>query len=141
MNLSAFLASNAITVEPEEVVASKRFIGEDGKPALWKIKAISGAEDEELRKSCMKQVPVPGKRNQYTRDIDHDRYLGKLAATCTLFPDLQSAELQDSYGVKGEEALLKTMLTSGEYVEYLRRVQEICGFDTSLQDEVDEAKN
>ena len=41
----------------------------------------------------------------------------------------------------GEEALLKTMLTPGEYAEYLGKVQEICGFDVSLQDEVDEAKN
>lgn len=41
----------------------------------------------------------------------------------------------------GAEDLLKAMLLSGEYTAYAARVQEICGFDTTLQDEVDEAKN
>ena len=41
----------------------------------------------------------------------------------------------------GAESLLKTMLTPGEYVEYIQKVQEVCGFDATLQDEVDEAKN
>ena len=40
-----------------------------------------------------------------------------------------------------DEALLKTMLTPGEYAEYLTKIQEVCGFDTTMQDEVDEAKN
>ena len=41
----------------------------------------------------------------------------------------------------GADALLKAMLTPGEYANYLNKVQEICGFDITLQDEVDEAKN
>ena len=84
MNLSAFLAENAIAVENVKFAASKRFMGEDNKPILWEIKTITGTEDE---------------------------------------------------------ALLKTMLTPGEYADYVQKVQEVCGFDTTLQDEVDEAKN
>ena len=60
---------------------------------------------------------------------------------CTVVPDLNNKELQDSYKVMGADALLKTMLTPGEYADYVQKVQEVCGFDTSLQDEVDEAKN
>ena len=41
----------------------------------------------------------------------------------------------------GAEARLKTMLTPGEYADYVLKVQEVCGFDTPLQDEVDDAKN
>ena len=41
----------------------------------------------------------------------------------------------------GADALLQAMLTPGEYANYLTKVQEICGFDITLQDEVDEAKN
>ena len=33
------------------------------------------------------------------------------------------------------------MVTNGEYADSLAKVQEVCGFETSLQDEVDEAKN
>lgn len=141
MNLSAFLAENALAVENVKFAASKRFMGDDGKPMLWEIKTITGTEDEALRKSCAKRFPVPGKKNQYQKETDYDLYLGKLAVACTVFPNLNDKELQDSYKVMGAEALLKTMLTPGEYADYVQKVQEVCGFDTSLQDEVDEAKN
>lgn len=140
MNLSAFLAENAFSVENVKFAASKRFMGDDGKPMLWEIKTITGTEDEALRKSCAKRVPIPGKKNQYQKETDYDMYLGKLAVACTVFPDLNNKELQDSYKVMGADVLLKTMLTPGEYADYVQKVQEVCGFDTSLQDEVDEAK-
>ena len=141
MNLSAFLAENAFSVENVKFAASMRFMGDDGKPMLWEIKTITGTEDEALRKSCAKRVPIPGKKNQYQKETDYDMYLGKLAVACTVFPDLNNKELQDSYKVMGADVLLKTMLTPGEYADYVQKVQEVCGFDTSLQDEVDEAKN
>ena len=128
MSLSAFLAENAVPVENIKFVASKRFLGEDGNPIPWEIKTITGTEDEALRKSCAKET-------------DYDLYLGKLAVACTVFPNLNDKELQDSYKVMGADALLKTMLTPGEYAEYLTKIQEVCGFDTTMQDEVDEAKN
>lgn len=141
MSLSAFLAGNALKVENIKCVVSNRFIDENKKPIEWEIKAITGTEDEALRKSCTKRVPIPNKKNQYQREVDYDMYLGKLAVACTVFPNLNDAELQDSYGVMGADALLKTMLTPGEYADYLVKVQEICGFETTLQDEVQEAKN
>ena len=137
MNLSAFLAENAFSVENVKFAASKRFMGDDGKPMLWEIKTITGTEDEALRKSCAKRVPIPGKKNQYQKETDYDMYLGKLAVACTVFPDLNNKELQDSYKVMGADVLLKTMLTPGEYADYVQKVQEVCGLDTSLQDEVD----
>lgn len=141
MNLSAFLAKNALKVENIKFIASKRFLDEKKQPIEWEMKTITGTEDEALRKSCAKRVPVPGKKNQYQRETDYDMYLGKLAVACTVFPNLNDKELQDSYGVMGGEALLKTMLTPGEYADYLTKIQEVCGFETSFQDEVDEAKN
>lgn len=140
MSLTAFLAKNALKTENVKFAASRRFVDEKGKPVEWEIRAMNGAEDEALRKSCTKRVPVPGKKNQYQRETDFDVYLGRLAAACTVFPNLNDKELQDSYQVMGAEALLKTMLTSGEYAGYLTKVQEVCGFE-AMQDEVDEAKN
>lgn len=141
MTLSAFLSENAIPVENIKFAASPRFVDENKKPVEWEIKTITGTEDEALRKSCARRVPVPGKRNQYQKETDYDLYLGKLAVACTVFPNLNDKGLQDSYKAMGAEALLKAMLTPGEYAEYVSKVQEVCGFDTTLQDEVDEAKN
>lgn len=67
--------------------------------------------------------------------------MAKMAAACTVYPDLNDASLQDSYHVMGAEALLKTMLLAGEYADYIQQVQAICGFDASFEDNVDEAKN
>ena len=146
-NLSAFLAENALPVEHVKAVVSPRFLSNEKdkngklKPMEGEIQAIDGSADEAIRKSCTKRVPVPGKRNQFTRELDTDAYVGKLAVACTVFPNLNDAGLQDSYKVMGADALLKAMLTPGEYANYLTKVQEICGFDITLQDEVDEAKN
>lgn len=140
-NLTGFLAQNALKVENIKYVASKRFIGEDKKPLEWEIKCIPSTEDEALRKSCTKRVPIPGKRNQYTSETDYNLYLGRLAATCTVFPNLNDAELQNSYGVMGADDLLKTMLMPGEYTDYLTKIQEVNGFEVTFEEAVEEAKN
>ena len=139
--LSAFLAENALKVENEKFVASKRFVDDKKQPIEWEIGCITSSEDEALRRECTKRVPIPGKRGQYTQDTDYNQYLGKLAARCTIFPNLNDADLQNSYKTMGADALLKTMLTPGEYAEYLRKVQEVNGFDILFEDTVDEAKN
>ena len=47
----------------------------------------------------------------------------------------------DSYGVKSADALLKKMLLPGEYTEYKAKVMEVNGYDMSMEELVDEAKN
>lgn len=140
-NLSAFLSQNALKDENIKYVASKRFLDENGKPIEWELCCITSEEDEAIRKACTKRVPIPGRKNQYTQEIDYNLYLGKLAARCTVFPNLNDKELQDSYGVMGADTLLKKMLKPGEYADYLQKVQEINGFEVSFEEAVDEAKN
>ena len=139
--LSAFLCENAIKVENIKYAVSKRFLDKNKKPIEWEIRCVTSSEDEEIRKECTKRVPIPGKRNQYTLDTDYNLYLGKLASRCTVYPNLNDAELQNSYGVMGADTLLKTMLTAGEYADYLTKIQEVNGFDVSFEEKVDEVKN
>lgn len=61
-NLSCFLSQNAVKIENSKIVVSKRFL-EKGKPVEWEIRAITTEEEEALRKSCTKKVPVPGKED------------------------------------------------------------------------------
>jgi hypothetical protein len=140
-NLSGFLSQNALKVENVKHIASKRFVDEKQKPIPWEIRGITSTEDEALRKSCTKRVLVPGKRNQYTQETDFNLYLGKLAAACTVYPNLDDAELQNSYGAMGSDSLLKKMLTPGEYADYLTVIQKVNGFEVSFEDSVEEAKN
>lgn len=139
-DFSVFMAGNALKGDTVKFVASKRFVVK-GKPVQWEIKAIDSDTDEAIRKECTKRVPIAGKRGQYNNETDTDKYIGKMCVACTVYPNLNDAELQDSYGVKGADALLKKMLLPGEYTEYKAKVMEINGYDMSMEELVDEAKN
>lgn len=139
--LSAFLSQNVIKDDNIKCVVSKRFVNSEGKPIEWEISGITSTEDEALRKACTKRVSVPGKKGQFTQEVDFNLYLGKLAAACTVFPNLNDTTLQDSYNVMGADALLKTMLKPGEYADYLQKIQEVNGFDITMEELVDDAKN
>ena len=134
------MSGNVNAVETVKYPASKRF-AKGGKPVNWEIKPIDSDLDETLRKECTKRVPIPGKRGQYNQETDTDKYIAKLCVACTVYPNLNDAELQDHYGVKSADALLKKMLLPGEYTEYKAKVMEVNGFDMSMEELVDEAKN
>ena len=139
-NFAVFMAGNAMKEDTVEVLVSKRFM-EKGNPVPWKVKALDSEKDEAIRKDCTKRVPIPGKRGQFNQETDTDKYIARMCVACTVFPDLNNAELQDSYGVKSADALLKKMLLPGEYTEYKARVMEINGYDMSMDELVEEAKN
>ena len=145
-----FMVGNA-TDETVDYVATKRMgtpiLDKNGKPtgeiepAVWKIKAIDSGLDEAIRKECTSKVPIKGKRGAFRDETDMDKYLGKLCVACTDYPNLNDAELQDFYGVKSADELLKKMLKAGEYIEYKAKVMEVNGFDVSMEELVDDAKN
>lgn len=137
---AVFMAGNALVNETVKFVASKRFKVKN-KPVEWEIKPIDSDTDEALRKECTKRVPIVGKRGQYNNETDTDKYIGKMCVACTVYPNLNDAELQDSYGVKSADALLKKMLLPGEYTEYKAKVMEVNGYDMSMEELVDNAKN
>lgn len=139
-DFAVFMAGNAQKAETVKYVASKRF-GTKNKPVEWELKAIDSDMDELIRKECTKKVPVAGKRGQYTQETDTDKYIAKMCAACTVYPDLNDAALQDSYGVKSADALLRKMLLPGEYTEYKAKVMEVNGYDMSMEELVEEAKN
>ncbi len=138
--LSAFFAQNAKKTDNRKFVASSRFIGDDGNPLEWELAAITAGENQRLRKNCMKSVPVNGKRGQYTQEFDTATYQAKLAVKCVVFPDLNNAELQESYGVMGAEQLISAMLMPGEFDELISTILDLNGF-TDMGEMVDEAKN
>lgn len=139
-DFSIFMAGNNANNEIVKYVASKRF-AINGKPVEWELKAIDSDLDETLRKECTKKVAIVGKRGQYNQETDTDKYIGKMCVACTVYPNLNDAELQDSYGVKSADALLKKMLKPGEYTDFKAKVMEVNGYDMSMEDLVEEAKN
>ena len=138
-NLSYFLAGNAEKRENRKIVVSDRFRDTNG-PVAWELRSISATEDEAIRKSCTKNVPVTGKKGQYTQTFDANAYLAKLASAAIVFPDLNNTELQNSYGVMGAEQLVKTMLYKDEFDRLADALVDATDME-DINDLVDEAKN
>lgn len=139
-NLSAFMCPNVEPISNVKFAPSPRFKGEDGKPLEWEICCISADEYARIRSSCIRQVPVVGKKNQMTAQLDTYAFQARVAARCTVFPDLNNAELQDSWGAAKPEELLGKMLIGGEFDDYAGKVFEVNGFKAEAE-LVDEAKN
>lgn len=141
-DFSAFLKKNKKETAPVEYAATKAFVDEKGNPLKWKFKAITSKEYEELQKKNRREVPVKGKPGMTLQKTDVDKLNADMVVACTVFPDLQNAELQDSYGVQEPRDLLYKMVDSpGEYNDLVAFVTKLCGFDISLEEKVDEAKN
>lgn len=139
MGLTEFLAQNKRDTKVIDFVVSDELIGEDGKPAVWKLRAIPAKEDRELRESCTKTIK--NKMGQpISQTYNQNEYLSKLVAKCVVEPDLNNAQLQNAYGVMTDFELLEALLESGEFARLLNKVQEINNY-MPMDDKVEEAKN
>ncbi len=134
MSLNAFLKENAEVVGVVEYAPSKRFKNENGELAIFKIRAITGKKDSELRKDCYI-------RTDNKLDFNSEKYISKLVETCVVEPNLNSEELLTSYGVMNSEELLSIMLTAGESQRLVQKVQEVNGFNEKYTDKIEKAKN
>lgn len=141
-DLSLFLKGNKKTRKNTKYAATKSLCDKNGNPLLWEIKALSTVENDRIRAECMKNVPVAGKRMQYRQELDTAEYLAKMICACVVSPDLYNKELQDSYGVKTPEELIREMIDNpAEYDDFASFIQGFNGFDETMQDAVDKAKN
>ena len=141
-NFSRFMKANKIKKENTTFPATKSLLDEEGKPLEWTIKPLTTSENENIRESCMIDVPVTGKPNMFRPKLNTSKYIAKMVAASIVEPNLYDKELQDSYGVMTPEDLLKEMVDDpGEYNDLIAFVQEFNGFNTTLEDKVEEAKN
>ena len=140
-DFSAFFKRNKIKHDNLKYVVSPDFTDADGKPIEWEIRRLSTAEDEAIRKSCMKQIKVPGRSGVTRSEMDTQLYITRLTTACIVYPNLNDKVLQDEWGVMGAENLLKEMIAPGEYADLTTKVTEHNGFDVSMNELVEEAKN
>lgn len=141
-NLTRFLKKNKKETTTTTYAATKSLTDENGDPLNWTIKNITTKENDALIDTCTTDVPVTGKPNMFRPKLNTNKYIAMMIAHCVVEPDLYNAELQDSYGVKTPEELLKEMIDNpAEYDDFAMFIQNYNGFDTTLQDKVDEAKN
>jgi hypothetical protein len=141
-DLRLFLKSNKKVKENTKYAATKSLCDKDGKPLEWTIKPLTTTESELIRDDCAVEVPVTGKPGVYRTKLLTSKYMASLIIKSVVEPDLNSSELQDSYGVKNPRDLIMAMIDDpGEYNAFAEFINEFNGFNESIEDKVDEAKN
>ena len=133
-NLTEFLMKDFEQAAVSKEVNIKPF------PFPFIVRSIPQAENKELEKSCEKKRFNP-KTKQTEVETDRSLYVTRLIIACCAEPNFKSAELQAKFGVMGADALLEKLLTPGQYADLLIAVQEVNGFDTTMDELVEEAKN
>ena len=140
-NFSRFMKENKKARENAQFPATKSLLDENGEPMLWTIRPLLTKDNNRITEECMEEIPVTGKPNVFRPKLNMDKYLSKMLCHCIVYPELNNAELQDSYGVERPEDLLKEMIDDpDEYNALVTFVQNYSGIK-DINEEVDEAKN
>lgn len=138
--LKAFLAENAIKPAEVAYAASPRFLNKDRKAAEWKLRVMTSEECDNILRECKKKEFVPGTR-EVKITTDQEKFVTELTTACVTHPNLNNAELQNSYGAVGAADLIHKMLTPGEFSDLANTVQQANGFDVGMKDKIKRAKN
>lgn len=136
MSLNGFFKSNAKSLPDVKVVVSERFTNEDGSPIEWVLHPISTKKVEEITKRNTKTTIKNGKKES---TVNEENLNAELLEAVVLYPSLNDAELQDSYGVSSANELLSVMLYPGETQVLTSALQEVMA-GTKAND-IDELKN
>ncbi len=136
MSLNGFFKSNAKSLPDVKVVVSERFTNEDGSPIEWVLHPISTKKVEEITKRNTKTTIKNGKKESV---VNEENLNAELLEAVVLYPSLNDAELQDSYGVSSANELLSVMLYPGETQVLTNALQEVMA-GTKAND-IDELKN
>ncbi len=123
-----FMRENAVGIENIKCIAAKYHKYENGEPVEWEIRSLSYAEIEEIFVGCLKNGPRG-------LTIDFPKSVNAIMANSVVVPNLNDVKLQDSYGVKSKEELIKVMLTSKEYYQLFGKVRGfLCGVMERMED-------
>lgn len=141
-NLKLFMKKNKAVRENASFPATKSLVDEKGNALEWEIKPLTTKENERIRDASTKEVPVKGRRGQVQPKLDVSKYGQLLIASSVVSPDLNNKDLQDSYNVTTPQDLVLEMIDNpGEFAKFQQFITEFNGFDSSFDEEVEEAKN
>ena len=137
--LQDFLADNAEMINAVvEVPAGKRFVGKDGKPILFKVKPVTGEEFTRYQKLCNK-MEIVGRKQRTT--FDSSKFNMMLLVNHCIDPNFKDAEFLKKLNVNTPEEAINKTLKAGEVIDLSEQISKISGFDSDINDEIEEAKN
>lgn len=130
----AFLKGNSKRIKAKNVIISDAFLDENGKIVPFTIRTLP----TNLVSKWQNEFSSLNENGE--AEFDTAGYNKKIMIEAVVFPDLKNQELQDSYGVIGEGALLDEMLLYGEQTKLIQEINVLNGFKT-IDEKVKEIKN
>lgn len=142
MSFEKFMKDKKATRENTKFAVSQSFKDDEGKPLLWEIRPLTTRVNNDLVSDCTIEVPVKGKTNQMKTSLNQSKYMAKLVCASVVEPNLNDKSLQDSYGVmKPEDLILEMLDNPSEFGALVQFIKKFNGFDETLDEKVNEAKN
>lgn len=135
--LSAFLHPVSTIVE-KEVMISRRFVGETGEPAPFRIRSMTQEEMDSLVKKSTKTVKVNGQQSELFDGLEFNR---RLIVNATVVPDFSAKEMCDAYGVVDPLLVPVKMLLPGEYQRLLDAITSLSDIKKPGEEESESEKN
>jgi hypothetical protein len=134
--LQNFLNRNtAVNDQTTEVSVSNRFIDDDGQILKFKIKAIPMNTYKSIQNECIKT------NKKGVIETDTTAIQEKLVIEGTVDPNFKDADSIKSAGCILPEQYLNKVLLIGEIVKLSGEIMTLSGFNNSMDDLVEEAKN
>ncbi len=136
-DIKAFLQP-PVMEETKKVIISDRFKGADGKPVPFVIRVISQEINENLVKKATVKTKVNG---QTVKELDNAKYSKLLIDACVVEPNFKDSEICEFYKTMDPLEVPGRMLKTGEYAALVKAIEEINGFNISIEELEEEAKN
>lgn len=137
MDITKFLKKNNEAKETFEYAPTKKFVDEKGKSIPWVFKKLNIDEYEKIREECTTINFADKGKTKFNNTLFNKKFV----CESIVEPNVNSAELQDSYGVKkAEDLVTKLFDNAGEYYNLLGYLLEVNGFK-SVGEYAEEAKN
>lgn len=137
--LKDFLLENADVITNEvEVAISPRFRDKDGNLLKFRIRPMSGEEFGKYQKQST-TLNVMGKKKETS--FDSGKFNNLCIVNHCVDPNFKEADFLKSLGVQTPEQAVSKVLLAGEIVELGNHISRISGFDTDINEEVENAKN
>lgn len=134
--LKAFL--NPINLdETQEVIVSDRFVGEDGKPVPFVIKAIPQAVNDKL--VTVSTHNTRDTKNHLVEKLNRTEYQNRIVVACTVEPDFNAMEMLQAHNAGEAIDVPGKMLLPGEFAKLVSAIMDINHFTDDVDD--DELKN
>lgn len=128
--LQTFLAQNPVDKITKEIRLKGRL-----KDYPITIQALSGEKFTQYQQLCI-DGSSPRKRKFNTK-----KFHELLVVNCTLNPNFKDPEFMKQCGCVDPAGVMYKTLLAGEITAIAEAIIELSGFDTNIEEEVDEIKN